>query len=71
MQAKEHLQLLEREEEGVSGREDKDEEAAIFDDRPRDNWDCESILTSCSTAYNHPKTLDAGPPRRCDSAGPL
>ena len=56
--------MLEREEEVASGREDEDEAAAIFDERPRDNWDCESILTSCSTAYNHPKKLDAGSVRR-------
>lgn len=64
LQAKEHLQMLEREEEVASGPEDEDEAAAIFDERPRDNWDCESILTSCSTAYNHPKKLDAGSVRR-------
>ncbi len=64
MQAKEHLQMLEREEDAASGREDEDEGAAVYDERPRENWDCESILTSCSTAYNHPQRLDARPPKR-------
>ena len=37
---------------------------AAFGERPKETWDCESILTSCSTAYNHPKRLDDRPQRR-------
>nr|XP_045592965.1 protein LTV1 homolog [Procambarus clarkii] len=43
-------------------KEEKDE-VEISDDEPRERWDCESILTTNSTLYNHPRTI-TDPPRR-------
>lgn len=60
LQAKELLKRLQEEDAAASssGEEGGDGTSMLYDDRPRENWDCESILTSRSTAYNHPKRLD-------------
>lgn len=31
------------------------------DPRTRERWDCESVLTTRSNLYNHPKVIPAGP----------
>ena len=28
-----------------------------LDEKPREKWDCESILSTYSTLYNHPQTI--------------
>lgn len=35
----------------------------VSDDEHREKWDCETILTTNSTLYNHPRTI-TDPPRR-------
>lgn len=35
----------------------------VSDDEPKEKWDCESILSTYSTLYNHPRTI-TDPPRR-------
>lgn len=37
-------------------------ELEVEDDRPDKKWDCESVLSTYSSAYNHPKLIDE--PRR-------
>ncbi|XP_071524131.1 protein LTV1 homolog isoform X2 [Panulirus ornatus] len=43
-------------------KEEKDE-VEVSDDEHREKWDCETILTTNSTLYNHPRTI-TDPPRR-------
>lgn len=41
-----------------SGSEDEaDLEKLIVDARQKDKWDCESILSTYSNIYNHPKLI--------------
>lgn len=44
------------------GKEEK-EEVIVSDDEHKEKWDCESILSTYSTLYNHPRTI-TDPPRR-------
>ncbi|KAK3858881.1 hypothetical protein Pcinc_034959 [Petrolisthes cinctipes] len=44
-------------------RDQDKEEIEVSDDEESEKWDCESILTTASTLYNHPRTI-TDPPRR-------
>ena len=65
LQAKEHVRRLQQQEAEPS---DPVEQNPYSDNEnggggARDKWDCESVLTSRSTLYNHPQKLDGGHPR--------
>ncbi|XP_042874983.1 protein LTV1 homolog [Penaeus japonicus] len=44
-------------------QKEEKEEVIVSDDEPKEKWDCESILSTYSTLYNHPRTI-TDPPRR-------
>ncbi|XP_043270771.1 protein LTV1 homolog [Venturia canescens] len=52
---KDRLKIIEREEQS-SDDEDKLEELTV-DPREREKWDCESVLSTYSNIYNHPKII--------------
>ena len=58
-QAKEQLRVLEEQEEAEPSREEE-ESFDQAEEAPRDAWDCESILSTRSTLYNHPTRIDSG-----------
>jgi len=65
VQAKEHVRRLEAEaQQASSGREDDSDADLQEEEEPRDTWDCESVLTSRTTLYNHPARLGQIPRRR-------
>ena len=66
VQARERVRAMEEEEAEPSTA--RDEDILRVDERARDAWDCESVLSMRSTQYNHPTRLDAGARSRC---GPL
>lgn len=49
------MKIAERE---YSSSEDEDlQERLVVDARTKDKWDCESILSTYSNIYNHPKLI--------------
>lgn len=56
---KDRMKIVERE---YSDSEDEDVEKLVVDAREKDKWDCESILSTYSNIYNHPKLI-AEPPK--------
>lgn len=38
---------------------DSDSENSVVEVKEKEKWDCESILSTYSTLYNHPKLIDA------------
>jgi hypothetical protein len=56
---------LERLGSGESQEESDDDEE---EDEPKQKWDCESILSTYSNLYNHPKLI-AEPPKPAKIAG--
>lgn len=57
---KDRMKIVETERE-YSNLEDNDLEQLIVDARERDKWDCESILSTYSNIYNHPKLIPDPP----------
>ncbi|KAK2581269.1 hypothetical protein KPH14_008059 [Odynerus spinipes] len=51
---KERMKIMEQED---SSSDEDDLEKLIVDARERDKWDCESILSTYSNIYNHPKLI--------------
>jgi len=51
---KDRMKIVERE---CSSSEDDDLEKLVVDVRGKDKWDCESILSTYSNIYNHPKLI--------------
>jgi len=51
---KDRMKIVERE---YSSSEDEDLEKLTVDAREKDKWDCESILSTYSNIYNHPKLI--------------
>ena len=62
MQARERVRMMEEEEAEPSTA--RDEDILRVEERARDAWDCESVLSMRSTQYNHPTRLDTGPGSR-------
>lgn len=62
VQAKDHVRRLEEQE--AEPRDPVEQNPYPSDDERRENWDCESVLTTRTTLYNHPQKLDALPPSR-------
>lgn len=46
---------------GQSQSESEEEEYEYMEIKPKEKWDCESILSQNSTLYNHPKMISAPP----------
>jgi hypothetical protein len=64
-QAKEHVRRLEAEAHEGGGEREEDSDADLQEEEtPRDAWDCESVLTSRTSLYNHPTRLGQEPRRR-------
>ncbi|KAL6268759.1 hypothetical protein P5V15_001884 [Pogonomyrmex californicus] len=57
---KDRMKIIEKE---CSSSEDEDLEKLFVDPRGKDRWDCESILSTYSNIYNHPKLISE-PPKR-------
>lgn len=55
---KDRMKIVERE---YSNSEDEDIEKLVVDARGKDKWDCESILSTYSNIYNHPKLIPEPP----------
>lgn len=55
---KDRMKIVERE---YSSSKDDDLEQLIVDVREKDKWDCESILSTYSNIYNHPKLIPDPP----------
>ncbi|XP_029667816.1 protein LTV1 homolog isoform X2 [Formica exsecta] len=55
---KDRMKIVERE---YSSSEDDDIEKLVVDAREKDKWDCESILSTYSNIYNHPKLIPNPP----------
>lgn len=51
---KERMKIIERE---YSSSDEDDLEKLVVDTREKDKWDCESILSTYSNIYNHPKLI--------------
>lgn len=51
---KDRMKIVERE---YSDSEDENLEKLIVDTRGKDKWDCESIISTYSNIYNHPKLI--------------
>lgn len=59
---KDRMKIVERE---YSDSEAEDIEKLVVDAREKDKWDCESILSSYSNIYNHPKLIAEPPKVNC------
>lgn len=59
---KDRMKIVERE---YSDSESEDREKLVVDVREKDKWDCESILSSYSNIYNHPKLIAEPPKVNC------
>lgn len=55
---KDRMKIVERED---SSSEDEDLEKLVVDAREKEKWDCESILSTYSNIYNHPKLIPEPP----------
>lgn len=55
---KDRMKIVERE---YPSSEDDDIEKLVVDAREKDKWDCESILSTYSNIYNHPKLIPDPP----------
>ncbi|XP_072750748.1 protein LTV1 homolog isoform X2 [Anoplolepis gracilipes] len=55
---KDRMKIVERE---YSSSEDDNLEQLVVDAREKDKWDCESILSTYSNIYNHPKLIPDPP----------
>lgn len=61
---KDRMKIVER--ECSSNSEDEDLEKLFVDPRGKvDKWDCESILSTYSNIYNHPKLISDPPKVNC------
>lgn len=52
---KDRLKIIEK--EGSSSEDEKNLEELIVDAREKDKWDCQSIISTYSNIYNHPKVI--------------
>lgn len=59
---KDRMKIVEKE---YSDSEAEDREKLVVDAREKDKWDCESILSSYSNIYNHPKLIAEPPKVNC------
>lgn len=59
--AKELLALYEEQPETARKQQD---EVALYDERPRERWDCESVLSKLTNTDNHPGRIGAPPKAR-------
>ncbi|XP_028045773.1 protein LTV1 homolog isoform X2 [Monomorium pharaonis] len=57
---KDRMKIVEKE---YSSSEDEDLQKLFVDPRGKDKWDCESIISTYSNIYNHPKLISE-PPKR-------
>lgn len=55
---KDRMKIVEKD---YSSLEDENLEKLIVDARNKDKWDCESILSTYSNIYNHPKLISDPP----------
>lgn len=55
---KDRMKIVERE---CSNSEDENLEKLIVDTREKDKWDCESVISTYSNIYNHPKLISEPP----------
>jgi protein LTV1 len=55
---KDRMKIVERE---YPSSEDENLEKLIVDAREKDKWDCESIISTYSNIYNHPKLISEPP----------
>ncbi|XP_011148702.1 protein LTV1 homolog [Harpegnathos saltator] len=53
---KDRMKIMER--ESSSSEDEAELEKLIVDARKKDKWDCESILSTYSNIYNHPKLIE-------------
>lgn len=51
---KDRMKIVERE---YSSSENEELEKLVVDTREKEKWDCESILSTYSNIYNHPKLI--------------
>lgn len=56
---KDRMKIVER--ECSSSEDEEDLEKLLVDARGKDKWDCESILSTYSNIYNHPKLISEPP----------
>lgn len=52
---KDRMKIIEKEYSSSEGEDNL--EKLVVDARERDKWDCESILSTYSNIYNHPKLI--------------
>ncbi|XP_076055004.1 LTV1 ribosome biogenesis factor [Oratosquilla oratoria] len=46
------------------GEKEELEEVAVLEEEPSERWDCETILSTYSNIYNHPKLIEDKPKKR-------
>eukprot|EP00128_Syssomonas_multiformis_P007792 Colp12_sorted_trinity150504_noHs@7728 len=64
MRRNQGLQLIDDRFERMMEEYDDDEIGELNEEDKGEKWDCESYLSTYSNLYNHPKVLDAPPPRQ-------
>lgn len=59
---KDRMKIVEKE---YSCSEEEDLEKLLVDGRGKNKWDCESIISTYSNIYNHPKLISDPPKVNC------